>query len=536
MRPTWWMVVLSLTGCKASHPGVDLGGGPDGGNTPGLTAVATCTDGLVGLRISCDGKQSADSAGRTLTYAWSVTGVPNGSTDASTGTGPTFSFAPQFGGTYEITLVVSTSDGASVVKAGALAETVPLFYRQSTITKTSDSFAVGIVRSDGSDAHLLSCPVMIADPSNGDAGAGNRGNYADTPGALGTRVFYRANNLPAVVAFENVTATEHQLLVNDEDGDCASRPAARLDATPAAQHLVPRFSPSGARVAWIDVDSPMSSLVTANVDGSDRRVVRTAAKLKAAPPVWSDETHLSWVEDASANATPRLQIAGAADTAGAGDTSRTTVIDCDSATDATALTIINQLESSAAGYIVAGGVKSRTANPPGATILYKLAGTSCSTTAATVLADEPSGSYAWDFALSPDGATLVMSAVEGPGSGAQDLWLVPLDGSVPPSRFVGSAPGVNDIGPMWIADGKQIAWTQVATDGSARGGGLMVANRDGSSVRSVLAQGGSTTAEVFVAGATNRGLDCSAAGTGVAVGDALLLVGAIFFIRRRRSA
>ena len=132
--------------------------------------------------------------------------------------------------------------------------------------------------------------------------------------------------------------------------------------------------------------------------------------------------------------------------------------------------------------------------------------------------------------------TLVMSAVEGPGSGAQDLWLVPVDGSVAPSRFVGSAPGVNDLGPMSIGEGRRIAWTQAATDGSAHGGGLMVANRDGSSVRSVLAQGGSTTAAVYVAGATNRGLDCSAAGTGVAVGDALLLLAAILFVARRRRA
>ncbi|MDB4966138.1 MAG: hypothetical protein JWN44_1827 [Myxococcales bacterium] len=536
MRLHPWIVVLSLVGCKASHPGVDLGSTPDGGNTPGLTAVASCTEGLVGLRISCDGQQSSDAAGRALTFAWSVTGTPDKSTDSSTGSGSSFSFAPKIGGTYEVTLVVSNSDGgSSIAKAGALADTVPLFYRQSTITKSSDSFAVGIVNSDGTGAHLLSCPVMIADPSNGDAGAGNRGTYADTPGAVGTRVWYRPNNLPAVVAFENVTASEHQLLVNNEDGDCSSRPAVRLDATPAAQHLMPRFSPSGARVAWIDVASP-GSLQTAALDGSDRRVVRTAAKLKNAPPVWVDETHLSWVEDASADMTPHLQIASAVDAAGAGDSARSTLLDCNPAADPSALTVINQFERSASGLVVAGGLKSRTANPPGATLLYRMAASGCSTTAATVLADEPGGSYAWDFALSPDGVTLVYSAVEGPGAGAQDLWLVSIDGSVPPSRFVGSAPGVNDIGPVWIADGKQISWTQVAADGSAHGGGLMVANRDGTGVRSVLTQGGSSAADIYVVGATNRGLDCSAAGTGVAVGDALLLLGAVFFFRRRRRA
>ena len=183
------------------------------------------------------------------------------------------------------------------------------------------------------------------------------------------------------MAYENVTATEHQLLVTDENGDCALRVAARLDATPAAQHLVPRFSPSGARVAWIDVAQP-ASVITAAVDGSDRRVVRTVAKLKTAPPVWRDETHLSWVEDASPNATTHLQIATAEDVAGAGDSARTVVVDCDAAADPTVLGVINQFDGNPSGYVVAGGVKSRAANPPGATILYKLAGPNCSTTAA----------------------------------------------------------------------------------------------------------------------------------------------------------
>jgi MYXO-CTERM domain-containing protein len=125
-------------------------------------------------------------------------------------------------------------------------------------------------------------------------------------------------------------------------------------------------------------------------------------------------------------------------------------------------------------------------------------------------------------------------AAQEPGGSTHDLYLVPVDGSVPPSRFVGSAPGVDDIAPMWIAGGKQLTWTQIANDGSASGGGIMVANRDGTQVRSILAQGGSTTSLVFIGGAANRGLDCSVAGAGAAVGDALLLLLALYFVRRRR--
>jgi len=94
---------------------------------------------------------------------------------------------------------------------------------------------------------------------------------------------------------------------------------------------------------------------------------------------------------------------------------------------------------------------------------------------------------------------------------------------------------MDDIGPTWLADGKQISWTQAATNGSASGGGIMVANRDASNVRSVLAEGGSSTAATFVLAPTNRGLDCSASGSGTAAGEALLLLFAIVWFRRRRA-
>jgi hypothetical protein len=349
-------------------------------------------------------------------------------------------------------------------------------------------------------------------------------------------VLYRQNGLTALVVFENITATEHQLLGSDEDGDCASRPPVRLDNTPTAQHLVPRFSPSGARVAWVDLDNGGKVITAAFADGSARHVVRTAPKIKTAPPQWLDETHLAWVEDTSTSSAPHLQIASAMDADGAGDgAGKSVVVDCTPASDASAMQVINQFENVGGAWIASGGIKSRTANPPGATILYRLSGTSCSTTMATVLADEPAGGFAWDFAVSPDGATLAFAGAESPGSGAHDIFLVPVDGSVPPSRFIGSSPGVDDIGPTWIADGKQLTWTQAATNGSATGGGVMVANRDASNVRSVLAEGGSSTATTFVVAPTNRGLDCSAAGSGTAAGEALLLLLAIVWLRRRRA-
>lgn len=542
MRALSLILLCCVVGCKSNGTGNGDGGGGSGGGpiSASIMALANCEDAVVGLRISCDGSQSSDSKGRPLTFSWAVTQTPGGTPDSSMGSGPTFEFAPTQAGTYEITLTVSVANGDSnFTKVGASATAVPLFYRQSSLTAASDSFSVGIVGSDGSNPHPLSCSVAIPDASgNGDAGAANRGSYGDTPGAFGTRVRYSTTGLPAQVVYENVTATEHQLLATDEDGDCSSRPAVRLDATPANSHLVPRFSPSGARVAWIDNASPGMVITAAVADGSDRHVVRTVAKLKTAPPQWLDETHVAWVEDLSTTSTPHLQIASALDADGAGDgAGKSVIVDCDTTADANAMQVINQFENVGGAWIASGGVKSRTANPPGATILYRLSGSSCSTTTATVLADEPGGGFAWDFAASPDGTTLVFAGAESAGSGAHDLFLVPVDGSVPPSRFIGSSPGFDDIGPTWIADGKQLTWSQTSVDGTPTGGGLMVANRDGSNVRSILPEGGSTTAKVYVVAPTNRGLDCSAAGGGAAAaGEALLVLALVALGRRRRRA
>jgi hypothetical protein len=534
MRLTIVVCVLALAGCHSKLGGIDASVPPDAGSAA-PTAAIDCTPDLVGLRTNCDGSGSSDAAGRALSYAWSLTSVPSGSTLTDSGADPSFAFVPDRGGDYEVTLTVTTADGASATAtATATVPTLALFYRQSTITKASDEFALGVVRSDGTGAHAIGCATTIADPSGGDAGAGNRGTYGDTPGAFGTRARY-ATGAPTRVVFEDVTAAEHQLLITDEDGDCSARPPLRLDATPAAQHLFPRFSPDGTRVAWIDVASP-SQVVTAALDGSARHVVRSGGKVRSAPPVWLDDGHLAWVEDTSSDATPHLVIASAADADGAGDGAGvTTMVDCPAATDPMAMQVINQFVVLSDGAILlAGGTRSRTANPPGATNLYRLAGTSCSAQAATALATEAAGGFAWDFAVSPDGKTVVMAAAEGSGASAHDLFLVPSDGSLPPSRFVGSAPGVDDVGPIWLADGRQLAWTQGSSGPTPIGGGIMIANRDGSGVRSLLAPSATDGgAAIYVTGALDRGLDCSAAGTGAALGDALLLLFALFWRRRR---
>src|SRR5207249_190251 len=79
--------------------------------------------------------------------------------------------------------------------------------------------------------------------------------------------------------------------------------------------------------------------------------------------------------------------------------------------------------------------------------------------------------------VSPDHTTVVFSA----GVGPRDLYTVPIDGSAPPVRFAGD-PQYEDIGPRFVAGGRQISWTQTEDADPPHGGGLMIANADGTHV------------------------------------------------------
>ena len=150
---------------------------------------------------------------------------------------------------------------------------------------------------------------------------------------------------------------------------------------------------------------------------------------------------------------------------------------------------------------------------------------------------EGAGGFSGDFSISPDGKTIIASSTHTGDAGATttDLWILPSDGSTPPKFFAG-APGVDDRGPRFVAEGRQILWTQgsLATDGGthATGGGLMIANADGTHVRSLFAQSDTT---VVIAG-SNSGFSCAWAGpvtggTGIAF---LLVAAALLLLRTRR--
>lgn len=492
------------------------------------TALISVAPDLVGFPTKLDGSGSVDPAGGALRYAWHFVKQPPGSTvtDADLTQVPTPSFSPDKGGAWTVALTVSNGGGDSATaQMDFSVPTVPLFYRSGTFGASSENIELGVVRSDGTGAHAIACAVSASYDGGPPVGADFQ-----FPTLWGMRVWDPPMPGVSKLVFEEVRGgSEFRLYATDENGDCTAHPPVRLDDSTAHAHQFPRFSPNGARVAYVDSSTP-HRVITVAVDGTSRHVVRsTMARDPGTPPVWTSDTHLAWAEDLNATGSSHLVILSADDADNAGDTLATKMLDCDPATAGT-LRVINQFDLTP-DLIIAGGKQSRLeTNQPVEVDLYRFAvpAASCVAATATLLASEPPGGDSWDFALSPDGKTIVLSSSHGQiigdaGTPPHDLFTVAADGSTPLTRFTGSAANLDDVGPRWLAGGRQLGWTQLG-----QGGGLAVANANGQAVRNVLPASATTT----VAAGSNRGSDCAFGGHDVAAPP--LFAALVLLWRRRR--
>ena len=94
---------------------------------------------------------------RALTYALHFAAgarrQPVVDASLSTASGPTPTFEPDRGGDYGVTLTVTTPDGVTGSAAATVTvPTLPLFYYRGSFGAESDTFSVGVVRSDGTGA------------------------------------------------------------------------------------------------------------------------------------------------------------------------------------------------------------------------------------------------------------------------------------------------------------------------------------------------------------------------------------------------
>lgn len=519
MRRVACVVLLLASACSSSNGPADLGtpdlGPSDGGS--GTVAVISATPDLVGFVTRLDG---SGSKGQNLTYAWHFVAVPQNSaiTDASLSstTSPTPSFDPDLGGVYQIQLTVTAPEGVNATTtAQVTVPTLPVFYREAQFPPSGDAtFAIGVVRSDGTGAHRVSCAVTS--PGPGDLGGDDLYDLLEVPGLLSLRID-DPPGAPSRVAYEDVApmiaggkrTLAHSLWITDENGDCTAHPPIRLDdgAHPGQAQLGPRFSPDHTRVAWVD-SGAQSRLITAAVDGTGRHVVRTG-RIVAAPPVWVDATHVAWVEDLNATAPPHLTFQSAADADGAGDSAASSLLDCPPTGDN--LQVVNQFERLSSGaLLVAGGQKSTTSG--GAISLYQMSA-SCSTGAAKTLVTPGAAGDAWDFQVAPDGVTVALSSsvvqVAAPAP-QHDIVLAYTDGRAS-VVFSGSDALLDDVGPRWVAAGRQLTWTQAARPddgGATRGAGVLIADLNGTHLRSLRPESSGAQGRTALVGGSNRGYAC----------------------------
>src|SRR4051812_10939973 len=188
------LVCALMIGCSGNPAAPQDFAAADLAVATGPTAKIDFTADFVGFVTRLDGTGSTDAQ----TYAWHFTQVPAASTltDAalSTTTGPTPTFDPDVGGIYGVQLTVN---GTASATASINVPTLPVFYHEGVIGQTS-SFAVGVVRSDGTGARRLSCAVTSA---GSDLGGDDLFELLEFPGLLSMRVF---DGDPARLAYEEV--------------------------------------------------------------------------------------------------------------------------------------------------------------------------------------------------------------------------------------------------------------------------------------------------------------------------------------------
>jgi hypothetical protein len=549
--------VVDLAGGDAAFVDLAVDGG-DGGARPPTVAIAATPD-LVGFVTQLDGSGSTDPLGRTLTYAWHFTSVPTGSAVAdaslSSPTDPKPTFEPDRGGAYVVQLTVRAPDGSTVSDSKMFTvPTVPLFFSEATFTTASTLTDVAVIQSDGTGKKVLSC---IQSFDGGVAmGASNKpGNGAIFAGLYSLDWFTPATGTAQVAFMEQHNDGDAPLLVASADGDCTAKPPVRLDnAGDATYHTTlkagARFSPDGKHVAWIEnPNNANARLVTNSTDGASYQIVHAPTGgpvVQSVRPAWVDSSTVAWVELNGTSLT--VQKANNASNA-----SPTILYTC-STTDSTNLVHIDQIEfASSAGTLIAGNALPATNGVDPTIEVYRM-GTTCIKPANLSRQARPGG-IARDFVVSPDGLNVIFSANQGDsfqdGGGAAaplDLWTVGVDGINAPLRFAGT-PLHDDVGPRFVAGGRQVAWTQTLRTtrndlGVLGGGGLMIANVDGTHVRSLAAPSGDVNVGTAVLGGTSLGgftLACAWAG-GVAAASGfsgallcLLSLALPRLLRRKRS-
>jgi hypothetical protein len=533
--------------------------------------------------------------------------LPNGFQPCLTSTNTAKpSFEPDLGGDYAVQLTVTATGAMTDSATATTTVTVPtlpvLFYDGETFPTASQSGAA-VVRSDGTGRHDVSCRAYAdAGIAQGVfSGGGNaavpmfnwlygsffslRAHYPNGP-AMGPA---RASWMEIGGLNASGQPTGVYLFAAEGTSDCQTKPPVRVDdpgfnpGTVVYGHFKPRFSPDGTRIAYfdstVDQTTPAAQrIVTVGIDGKNVHIIRVdqaaaggSAIYIPANIIWLDNTTVAWVENTmNVAGVPTLRVFKHADVDCGDPINGCSVnatadfwIDCGNK-----FTVMQQLELASLTPLTL--VVSASKDPPPTNVtdigskgvtsqtmdLYKITDVTC--TNPTNLTNGPGSSWQRDFTLTPDGRLAYVSnqAVSIPDGDSSfsytDIWLLSLDGTIAPHKFLGDTNERTNFGPRWMAGGRQIVWTQSTMNQLFRGShdfglggkGIVIANSDGTHVHALYGETGNLDAGVAPVGGNNLGFaKCSVASSdfvgateAVVAGLVIALLLFALAVQRRRNA
>lgn len=499
---------------------------------PGPQAVTSPTSVYPGQTAKLDGTPSTGSG--TLTYAWTVTGTPVGSTITTgslTGAATaTPSFVPDKLGVYGLELTVTSNGLTSKAQTTATVVDPPVF-----LFETENDAGAGYearIEVIGATEGTTTKPVACFRTD-----AGSYDTLARRTATAGTDWWEApaAEASPVTFVFDAKLdgGGATMLGVASSSSTCAVAPKA-LDVlpgapdTPARPFEQPRISPDGKRVAYARFTGTEGARVaTVGLDGSNPRILGARyAEADGGPsdagpgsnpgarPIWIDGDTVAWLQPLDGS---NWQVVRADDVANA---ATQLVVRCTG-------TIPQEIEMLPNGDVVvvrpgAGGTEI-VAFPVDAGT--KICG------APRVLHAAVTNTNANDMALSPD-KTRVAYLAQDLNTSTVDVRVVNVDGSSPPVTVASHGTG-SARGPRWVGGGAYLTWgAPAAAFDAGAGAAVGVVAADGGVARAAaLAPSGGTVQAI--------GNGVFACGIGHAAGSGATLAGiagvlALRLVRRRR--
>ncbi len=416
-----------------------------------------------------------------------------------------------------LTLTAKNGDAPATKDVTVHAVPAPVFFMTTNTSEKPPYFEYRTVGNDGTNAHPIDCRTVGDPDASADAGdnaafvlvtfvlADIGEDWWEAPPGQPSRV--------AFAAFDSLDAGANEgtsLHLGTQNSTCAMAPAKVKsvveDAGKSQGIIQPRFSPNGARVAYIDQRNSGLHIATVGYDANDRRDLAPMCPASAGGngcyqgttfpprPQWVSNTTVGW---------PRVRDA---DGGAAGSNGWEVVLADDSASPnvRTYMTCDGVLPRSIAFLTNGDVVANRVAPDAGVADLWVLHPSSMGGPCTIVknLTNLPyQRSYARDFAVSPDQQEIAYvqhiddsGAPDGSFSTfGGDLFVVPANGGAAPSPFGGSPRPVL-FGPRYIASASQLVYNGAIVDagqGVSTGYGdagvpvIAVSYRDGGAQKAV---------------------------------------------------